>query len=148
MLACITLSFLLCCWDLASKFSRVLIFTKVALIGAASNDVSFNLEEAGSAINTLQSALLWPLIINLILGDTIISWRAILIWDGNKMVRHALVVLMTANAMADIGDGILDDVTVDGPSRVVILDYISSFLSFAVNFLATSMITITAWKYY
>ncbi len=47
------------------------------------------------------------------------------------------------HSVADIGDALMDDL--NGDLDLVVLDYISSFLSFGVNFVATSMITLAAW---
>jgi hypothetical protein len=148
ILACISLSFLMCCWDLlASKLPRLLVFTEAAFINSDSSTV--NLPSADDAIHRLNSAVTWPFNINLLIGDAIVSWRAYVIWEGEKpggkLAMYTLYVLMIANAAADIGDAVMDDLV---SSQFVILDSVSSFLSFAVNFFATLMITITAWKLY
>ncbi|KAJ4474977.1 hypothetical protein J3R30DRAFT_631519 [Lentinula aciculospora] len=102
-----------------------------------------------AATNTpLNATIVWPLKVNLLVGDLIITWRAFVLWGGRKSVKYLLIVLMIANAGAGIGDALMDNIVVgSGPTAGIILDCISSFLSFSVNVLATFMAIVTAWRY-
>ncbi|KIK56420.1 hypothetical protein GYMLUDRAFT_76152 [Collybiopsis luxurians FD-317 M1] len=146
ILAGIVFSFLLACWDLwFSKLPRLLTYIKVGFINQSSNDININFQSADEAISGWNSALTWPFNVNLIIGDIIVCWRAHVIWNGPKYVKHVLTILMIVNAVLDIADAIMDDVTT---AEFVVLDSVSSFVSFGVNLLATFMITVTAWKFY
>ncbi|KAF5360128.1 hypothetical protein D9757_011742 [Collybiopsis confluens] len=146
ILAGLLFSFILCCWDLLlSKLPRLLIFIRTALIDQSSRDMSINMQTATDAVSGWNSALTWPFNINLLIGDSIVCWRASAIWNGRKPVKNLLILLMIANAALDIADALMDDITT---AEFVILDSVSSFFSFGVNFLATVMITLTAWNFY
>ncbi|KIK56395.1 hypothetical protein GYMLUDRAFT_819075 [Collybiopsis luxurians FD-317 M1] len=142
ILAGITFSFILACWDLwFSLVPRLLIYTKVALIDQSSRDMILNFQFADNAISGWDAALTWPFNFNLIIGDVIVCWRAYSVWNGKKLVKH----FSNKTLVLNIADAVLDDIT---GAQFVVLDSVSSFLCFAVNLLAPLMITITAWQFY
>ncbi|KAJ4479085.1 hypothetical protein J3R30DRAFT_2713122 [Lentinula aciculospora] len=84
----------------------------------------------------------WPVTINLLIGDGIVSWRAWAIHPHNAIVRALLVILMLANTAVNIADVIMEDVNPSGQSHSLAMDTASVWVSLGVNAFATSMVAL------
>ncbi|KIK61699.1 hypothetical protein GYMLUDRAFT_260735 [Collybiopsis luxurians FD-317 M1] len=82
-----------------------------------------------------------PMTINKVVGDGIIVWGAWEIWNESRVAKLILVVLMMGNIGTNVVD-MLIDVTHDANDRAIVMDYVASAFSLAVNFLATLLIAL------
>ncbi|KIK61698.1 hypothetical protein GYMLUDRAFT_42720 [Collybiopsis luxurians FD-317 M1] len=87
-----------------------------------------------------------PFAINVLVGDGIVVWRAWGIWTESRMAKLILVILMIGNIGTNIADVIID-ITHDAFNRAIVMDYVWSTFSLAVNFFATLLIALKAWYY-
>ncbi|KAJ3865852.1 hypothetical protein EV359DRAFT_62807 [Lentinula novae-zelandiae] len=84
-----------------------------------------------------------PLNINLVVGDAIVVWRTCNMWTEHKSLRYLLSTLMLGNLATNIAD-VLIDITTDAANHEIVMDYVSTSVSFVVNLMSTILIFIKA----
>ncbi|KAE9387889.1 hypothetical protein BT96DRAFT_1025664 [Gymnopus androsaceus JB14] len=146
LLSLIIFAFLLNTWNYGLNcYAAILLGTKYSFITPSTGDLNDNLEAVIVGLKTGILMATWPFNINLLIGDAIVVWRAWIIGGGHKVFKYIMALLMAANIGANLADAILDDTsTVGGP---LALDYVSSFVSLAVNLLGTGIIGFTTWQH-
>ncbi|KAE9390118.1 hypothetical protein BT96DRAFT_980408 [Gymnopus androsaceus JB14] len=145
-LSLIVFAFLLNTWNYGLEcYAEILLGTKYSFITPSTGDLNDNLEAVIVGLKSTVLMSTWPFNINLLIGDAIVVWRAWIIGGGHKVFKYIMALLMAANIGANLADAILDDTsTLGGP---LALDYVSSFVSLAVNLLGTGIIGFTAWQH-
>ncbi|KIK54131.1 hypothetical protein GYMLUDRAFT_48939 [Collybiopsis luxurians FD-317 M1] len=98
--------------------------------------------------NNFSRTFFWSGSINLLIGDTLVLWRAWAIWRDNRWVQLLWIVLAIFNAVINILSLTVTVWSSGGPSesfgRAFELNFYL-FTSLAVNVLATVAITYKAW---
>ncbi|KAJ7050923.1 hypothetical protein C8F01DRAFT_1176762 [Mycena amicta] len=85
--------------------------------------------------------LMWPRNINLIVGDAIVVWRMLVLYQ-NKVIRGGILFLLFAFSALSLFNSM--GLPLNGPfSRAIFLSSLATFLSFGTNLVATGAIT---WK--
>ncbi|KAF9066724.1 hypothetical protein BDP27DRAFT_1365485 [Rhodocollybia butyracea] len=86
-----------------------------------------------------------PLTIMLVLSDSIVTWRACIMWKAENRVRGALIVLMTGNFVIQVVDIVWDSLDLAN-SLSLSLDILSLGISLVTNALTTFFIGLKAWS--
>ncbi|KAJ7053771.1 hypothetical protein C8F01DRAFT_549426 [Mycena amicta] len=90
--------------------------------------------------------LMWPRNINLIVGDAIVVWRMLVLYQ-NKVIRGGILFLLFAFSALSLFNSM--GLPLNGPfSRAIFLSSLATFLSFGTNLVATGAITWKAWTYH
>ncbi|KAJ3810465.1 hypothetical protein F5876DRAFT_65589 [Lentinula aff. lateritia] len=79
----------------------------------------------------------------LVVGDAIVVWRTCNMWTKHKSLRYLLSTLMLGNLATNIAD-VLIDTTTDAADHEIVMDYVSTSVSFVVNLLSTILVFIKA----
>ncbi|KAE9407594.1 hypothetical protein BT96DRAFT_107979 [Gymnopus androsaceus JB14] len=86
--------------------------------------------------------------LQLILNDVIVSWRAKVVWSGAKLVQCGLLLVLVAAIGVNLTDSIFGNLNINTlGNSATNLDFASLFVSFAVNWTATLMVTVKFWKH-
>ncbi|KAJ7135519.1 hypothetical protein C8R46DRAFT_615819 [Mycena filopes] len=89
--------------------------------------------------------LMWPRNLNLIVADSIVVWRMLVLYP-NRVVRAGILFLLFSFSMLALFNSL--GLPRDGPfERAVMLSSLASFLSFGTNLVATAAISWKAWTY-
>ncbi|KAF9061308.1 hypothetical protein BDP27DRAFT_1452335 [Rhodocollybia butyracea] len=142
LLACLITTFICFSWivfDVGAVFLEVDYYAlDQTLVTAANKKVMIWEDTSG-----------WPFIINLLLSDSIVVWRAFMLYAQSKFWRFILVILLIANVGLNVGDIIWDTVN-EGTefSKSVILDWLAVVLSLIVNMIATMLFSYKAWNHH
>ncbi|KAJ4484625.1 hypothetical protein C8R41DRAFT_868493 [Lentinula lateritia] len=89
------------------------------------------------------STLAWHCSPSLVVGDAIVVWRTCNMWTEHKSLRYLLSTLMLGNLATNIAD-VLIDITTDAANHEIVMDYVSTSVSFVVNLMSTILIFIKA----
>ncbi|KAK7450587.1 hypothetical protein VKT23_012896 [Stygiomarasmius scandens] len=88
----------------------------------------------------------WSQTLNVLCGDSVVVWRAWAIWNGdNLFVNFGLTITMLANIIINIYSAAIYEPLVEPTATDNAMSVAAVFLSFGVNFLATSLIYLKAW---
>ncbi|KAE9395892.1 hypothetical protein BT96DRAFT_922544 [Gymnopus androsaceus JB14] len=113
---------------------------------------SFGADEAiGTIINESKSDLWdmaenWANILSVLINDSIVAWRAWIIWK-NKFSHYILLGLSIGNIVLNIGVSIAHS-TPKGLESLGIWDWLSLSWSLGLNASVTGIIVIRAWKHH
>ncbi|KAF9022847.1 hypothetical protein BDP27DRAFT_1082204 [Rhodocollybia butyracea] len=104
---------------------------------------------ANERIKAWQATSHWPALINLLLSDGVVVWRASALYHQSKFWRFILAILMIANISLNVADSIWDNVNENIEfSNSAILDWLSVVFSMSVNMVATILFSYKAWNHH
>ncbi|THU83275.1 hypothetical protein K435DRAFT_807631 [Dendrothele bispora CBS 962.96] len=96
----------------------------------------------------------WFSLFNYLIGDAIIAWRAYVLWPQSRIIRALLFLLFLGSAVSCVYNSIkfvidINQVVVNKGNVNAIAPATSAnmFLSFGLNFFATSFILIRVWMF-
>ncbi|KAE9410065.1 hypothetical protein BT96DRAFT_1012321 [Gymnopus androsaceus JB14] len=149
LLACLVFVLLTNTWVFVVKCSANLVEIKVALMQNRSDgDLAAQIDDAVVAILSFQYMLGWPVTLNLIVSDCIVTWRAWSIWADNRLVKGCLIILAVANFVINIIDCIFDDIALKSFWATSSWDTAAAFISASLNLVATLFIAYKAWEHH
>jgi len=93
----------------------------------------------------------WLGVVPLLVSDSIVTWRAWVMWPNHKYARIAFGVLLCSNIILFICDGTFDAISLNPSSPLgstIPWDLASGFLSLTVNIITTSSIIMKVWYYW
>jgi len=144
ILAAVTLTLNLLCGTVL--FLTEVYYLFIQTFGA--NDIMVQGEFASTRAFTWEVISIWPNQIVLLLSDCIITWRAWVVWPGQRYVKAIIAFLAIGNFVLQIIDPIFDTLEITETSAITIdLDVISSGVSFAMNAVITGLIGLKAWLF-
>ncbi|KAE9392684.1 hypothetical protein BT96DRAFT_924585 [Gymnopus androsaceus JB14] len=109
----------------------------------AENDLMVQAELASTRAFTREVISIWPNQIVLLLSDCIITWRAWVVWPGQRYVQAIIAFLAIRSFVLH---PIFDTLEITETSAITIdLDFISSGVIFAMNAVITAFIGLKAW---
>ncbi|KAH8822880.1 hypothetical protein DL96DRAFT_1619638 [Flagelloscypha sp. PMI_526] len=94
----------------------------------------------------------WPRILNFIVGDAIVIWRAYKIGPKSQFFRGGMLVILGASAVVNIASGVVKSSQAQNlaaamdPATGQTLDIAAVMLSFTTNLLATVTVGHAAWR--
>ncbi|KAF9071955.1 hypothetical protein BDP27DRAFT_1496511 [Rhodocollybia butyracea] len=104
---------------------------------------------ANERIKAWQATSHWPALINLLLSDGVVVWRASALYHQSKFWRFILAILMIANISLNVADSIWDNVNENIEfSNSAVLDWLSVVFSMSVNMVATILFSYKAWNHH
>ncbi|KAJ3731336.1 hypothetical protein DFJ43DRAFT_1079733 [Lentinula guzmanii] len=133
--------------DFLDTFEPLLILSKKTLIASLSGGLPEQSLLAQASIITWVEISSWASTVELCISDLLVVWRAIAIWDGNQLIKWALIALMVINGVTNFAQAILSDVSSVNPIRTRQINAASIYISLATNAIATGLIALKLWKY-
>ncbi|KAJ3834603.1 hypothetical protein F5878DRAFT_349886 [Lentinula raphanica] len=129
-------------WDVINRAGLYLTQIDYILMRPLSGGVLAQAVAANKATLPYEYVDGWPVTINLLVGDGIVSWRAWAIYPHKIIVRASLVLLMLGNIAVNVADVIMEDVNPSGQTHSLALDTASIWVSLGVNAFATSIVAL------
>ncbi|KAJ3923538.1 hypothetical protein F5877DRAFT_74235 [Lentinula edodes] len=149
LLACLVLLLLTYTWAFVVKCAANLVNIQAALVqNQSGGDLTTQIDNAAIAVLPYQYMIAWPVTLNLIISDCIVTWRAWVIWTGSKPIRGCLLILASASFAVNIVDCIFDDIALKSFWATSAWDTAAAFLSFGLNLVATLLIALRVWQYH
>jgi len=144
LLACLITTFICFSWDVFNAGAVVLELDWYTL----EQGITGQTQAADKKVMEWQVTSGWPSIINLLLSDGIVVWRASTLYARSKFWRFILATLMIANISINVADTIWDIFNEETEfSKSAILDWVAVGLSLIVNMVATVLFSYKAWKH-
>ncbi|KAJ3991211.1 hypothetical protein F5050DRAFT_1716274 [Lentinula boryana] len=146
-------------WDVINRAGLYLTQIDYILMRPLSGGILAQAVAANQATVPYEYVDGWPVTINLLIGDGIVSWRAWAIYPHNILVRGLLIILMLANTGAcfalaiflfnavNISDVIMEDVNPSGQTHSLAMDTASVWVSLGVNAFATSIVALKMFRH-
>ncbi|KAF8823211.1 hypothetical protein HHX47_DHR10000135 [Lentinula edodes] len=134
--------------DFLDTFEPLFILTKGTLVvPSLSGGLPEQLSVAQNSITPWAELSSWPPTLNLCIGDLLVVWRAIAIWNGNKPVKWGLIFLMIVNGVINFAQAVLSEISSVDPVRTRQTNAASLDISLATNAIATGLIALKFWNY-
>ncbi|KAJ3740232.1 hypothetical protein DFH05DRAFT_1583450 [Lentinula detonsa] len=133
--------------DFLDTFEPLLILSKKTFIASLSGGLPERSLLAQASIITWVEISSWASTVELCISDLLVVWRAIAIWDGNQLIKWALIALMVINGVTNFAQAILSDISSVNPIRTRQINAASIYISLATNAIATGLIALKLWKY-
>ncbi|KAJ3788871.1 hypothetical protein GGU10DRAFT_84927 [Lentinula aff. detonsa] len=134
-------------WDVINRAGLYLTQIDYILMRPLSGGILAQAVAANQATVPYEYVDGWPVTINLLIGDGIVSWRAWAIYPHNILVRASLIILMLANTAVNISDVIMEDVNPSGQTHSLAMDTASVWVSLGVNAFATSIVALKMFRH-
>ncbi|KAJ3931535.1 MAG: hypothetical protein NXY57DRAFT_961674 [Lentinula lateritia] len=131
--------------DFLDTFEPLFILTKRTLIVPLSGGLPEQLSVAQNSITPWVKLSSWPSTINLCIGDLLVVWRAIAIWNGNQPVKWGLISLTVVNEVINFVQAVLSEISSVDPVRTRQTNAASLDISLATNAIATGLIALKFW---
>ncbi|KAE9397998.1 hypothetical protein BT96DRAFT_940523 [Gymnopus androsaceus JB14] len=147
LLFCMVVLILTNSWNYVVLSAQYLVAVKVGFMQQLSGGVEEQALVANNAASPWDAQNNWTITLGLMFGDGIVTWRACAVWPGMRSIRYVLVGLMAANIAVNLADCIvgnlvsLNEITETTPA----LNDASTFLSLAVNMIATLTVAVKVW---
>ncbi|KAJ3997456.1 hypothetical protein F5050DRAFT_1421325 [Lentinula boryana] len=135
-------------WDFVNQCAMNLIQIKVSLMEPLEAGLQAQADAAHRAILPWYTMMIWPISINIIIGNTIVLWRTWAVWENDSFIRSALLTMMFVNAGVCLSDAIVGTIIrAQGvKSGNASLNTVQMFISLAINAAATGLIWVKAKK--
>ncbi|KAH7879179.1 uncharacterized protein C8R40DRAFT_1166431 [Lentinula edodes] len=135
--------------DFLDTFEPLFILTKRTLVVPLSGGLPEQLSVAQNSITPWVKLSSWPPTLNLCIGDLLVVWRAIAIWNGNQPVKWGLIFLMIVNGgkIINFAQAVLSEISSVDPVRTRQTNAASLDISLATNAIATGLIALKFWNY-
>jgi hypothetical protein len=129
-------------WDFVNQCALNLIQIKVSLMEPLEAGLQAQADAAHHAILPWYTMMVWPLSINVLVGNGVALWRAWAVWHDNRTVKSAIITMVVINTAFCLADAIVGSIirsqgVNSGNSS---LDTAQMFISLAINFAATGLI--------
>ncbi|KAF9069439.1 hypothetical protein BDP27DRAFT_1420901 [Rhodocollybia butyracea] len=133
-------------WDFVNQCSYNLIQIKVSLMEPLEAGLQAQADAAQKAILPWFTMMVWPISINIIIGNGVLLWRAWAVCESDRSLRSAFITMGFVNAALCLADAIVDTIirskgVKSGNSS---LDTAQMFISLAINIVATTCIGLKA----
>ncbi|KAJ3822935.1 hypothetical protein F5878DRAFT_184405 [Lentinula raphanica] len=149
LLGCLILIFINYIWVFIVKCAANMVDIKVSLTqNQSGGDLGAQLDNAGVALLPYQYTIAWPVTLNLIISDCIVTWRAWVVWTGNTQLRLCLAIFAFASFVVNIIDCVFDDIALKSFWAISAWDTAAAFLSFGLNLIATLLIAFKVWQHH
>ncbi|KAE9401751.1 hypothetical protein BT96DRAFT_974613 [Gymnopus androsaceus JB14] len=88
-------------------------------------------------------------IVELLMADMAILWRAQAIWVENRLIKWTLLIILLSDIGVNIADAIVDTkLLINSVVNTITLDWLSIVLNLMVNVVATLLIAYRAWTHH
>ncbi|KAJ3877596.1 hypothetical protein F5051DRAFT_408071 [Lentinula edodes] len=133
-------------WDFVNQCALNLIQIKVSLMEPLEAGLQAQADAAHSAVLPWYSMMVWPININIVIGNGIVLWRTWAVWENDRLVGSALLTMMLVNTGICCSDAIVGTIVrsqgvKNGNSS---LETAQMFICLAINFIATGLIGLKA----
>ncbi|KAJ3869864.1 hypothetical protein EV359DRAFT_59475 [Lentinula novae-zelandiae] len=133
-------------WDFVNQCALNLIQIKVSLMEPLEAGLQAQVDAAHSAVLPWYSMMVWPISINIVIGNGIVLWRTWAVWENDRLIGSALLTMMLVNTGICCSDAIVGTIVrsqgvKSGNSS---LETAQMFICLAINFIATGLIGVKA----
>ncbi|KAI0323001.1 hypothetical protein OF83DRAFT_1090172 [Amylostereum chailletii] len=155
-------TWLIICKGFKQKVNIVMLAITLVMYAAAASLWGVSLSRIRCAVRgscnvlgTTQTVVFAALVsINFVLSDSVVLWRAWILWERRAFIVIASAILMAATSICAIGHTAIiprDDLTwnysSDGQIKSSYFGALEMFLSFISNIFATGLIGIKTWRH-
>ncbi|KAJ3770909.1 hypothetical protein FB446DRAFT_805567 [Lentinula raphanica] len=147
LLVCLIVIFICFTWTVFDSGGFILAYINYTLVRSLPAGLGAQLASADNHTIAWQYMPTWAQMVNILLSDCIVAWRAWILLQQERFWRLALVALMVANIVVGIAYCIWDIFQARAEATgYITLNWISNTLSLTVNLLSTFLIAIKAWN--
>ncbi|KAJ4475561.1 hypothetical protein J3R30DRAFT_567617 [Lentinula aciculospora] len=85
-------------WDFINQCALNLIQIKVSLMEPLEAGLKAQVDAAHHAILPWYSMMVWPISINIVIGNGVVLWRTWTVWEDDRLVKSTLLTMMFVSA--------------------------------------------------